>query len=171
MMTSGRSRRLRRNVSSRTRCESGRLASRWDTGFVATSRELTVRFIVIPRHSRDGLRVKVKNVLKGGKETEHARPELCAELKQAISEQRRIDASHAEARGSVLLAQSNLASAFPGAAGEVGKVGKEADVRLVLPLEPWKDKSKKGEKKKIERSFLKGSKNMFTDKGEFGVPS
>ena len=126
---------------------------------------LTRSFIVIPRHSRDGLRVKVKNVLKGGKETEYARPELCSELKQAISEQRRIDASHAEARGSIPLAQHNLASVFPGNIGEVGKVGREADVRLVLPLEPWKDKSKKGEKKKIERSFLKGSKNMFTDKG------
>jgi len=103
-------------------------------------------------------------VLKGGKETEYARADLCAEIKQAISEQRRIDAAHAEARGSIPLSHTSSLGGYTGGV-EVSRIGKEADVRLVLPLEPWKDKSKKGEKKKIERSFLKGSKNMFTDKG------
>jgi len=126
---------------------------------------LTSRFIVIPRHSRDGLKCKIKNVLKGGKETECGRAELCGELRHALAEQRRVDAHHAEKGGSIPLAQT---TGYPiGTVGEGIKVPRaaEGEVRLVLPPELGKAQVKKGEKVKVVRSYLRGSKGLFTEKG------
>lgn len=128
---------------------------------------LTRSFIVIPRHSRDGLKCKIKNVLKGGKETECGRADLCGELRHALAEQRRIDAQHAEKSGSIPIVQ---APGYPtGAIGEGIKVARsaEGDVRLVLPPELGKAQVKKGEKVKVVRSYLRGSKGLFTEKGTY----
>lgn len=128
-------------------------------------RRLTHSFIVIPRHSRDGLKCKIKNVLKGGKETECGRAELCGELRHALAEQRRVDAQHAEKGGSVPITQAPGYQS--GTIGEGVKITRsaEGDVRLVLPPELGKAQVKKGEKVKVVRSYLRGSKGLFTEKG------
>lgn len=63
------------------------------------------------------------------------RNELCAYLRQAITEQRRIDASYASAEGSILLAQAAAMSVEPRA---------DVDIKLILPPEPNTAKGTKG---------------------------
>lgn len=104
-------------------------------------------------------------MLKGGKETECGRAELCGELRHALAEQRRVDAQHAEKGGSVPITQAPGYQS--GTISEGVKITRsaEGDVRLVLPPELGKAQVKKGEKVKVVRSYLRGSKGLFTEKG------
>lgn len=74
------------------------------------------------------------------------RNELCNHLRQAISEQRRVDASYASAEGSIPHAQAAAMSIEPRT---------DVDIRLVLPPEPGTSKGTKGRPVRKHRHVTK----------------
>ncbi|ORY27989.1 hypothetical protein BCR39DRAFT_588886 [Naematelia encephala] len=104
-----------------------------------------ILFLVIPRSNRPS--VKVRSILRRTEE-EVPRNELIVHLRQAITEQRRIDASYASAEGSIPSAQAAALSVEPSR-------GQDLDVRLVLPPEPIEKKGTKGRPVRKHRHVTK----------------
>nr|XP_019050908.1 PEK/GCN2 protein kinase [Kwoniella bestiolae CBS 10118]OCF29838.1 PEK/GCN2 protein kinase [Kwoniella bestiolae CBS 10118] len=100
--------------------------------------EQNILYLVIPKASKTI--VKVRSILRKSEE-------------EAISDQRRIDASYASAEGSIPSAQAAAMSVEPKQA--------EVDIKLLLPPEPM---SSKGTKGRPVRKFRHGTKSVYYEK-------
>nr|XP_019007722.1 PEK/GCN2 protein kinase [Kwoniella pini CBS 10737]OCF46503.1 PEK/GCN2 protein kinase [Kwoniella pini CBS 10737] len=106
--------------------------------------EQNILYLVIPKASKTV--VKVRSILRKSEE-------------EAISDQRRIDASYASAEGSMPSAQAAAMSVEPKQA--------EVDIKLLLPPEPM---SAKGTKGRPVRKFRHGTKSVYYEKAsEFAL--
>lgn len=110
--------------------------------------------------------VKIYNVLRNSEESV-PRAELCAHLRQALAEQRRIDANYAFAGTSGSTLPVQLGSGMTGLSlgpnmDGYGPNGAAGDgMRLVLPPEA---KARRGERKKEQKVFLHASKQLYHKK-------